>query len=518
MKKRNQQIAKISVFITSLFVICLSVTYAFINLTIGGEKRQVITAGSLELELIEDENNLTITNALPMYDEVGMIQDAFTFRLHNKGTTSVNYKVKLVDITTGEKLPLEDVRYGLVKNGKSKISSLSSLRDNVIDKGKIDGGQRIEYELRLWLREGIEDNSIVYGKSLSFKLEVEIEQEIEKPVYAMMIKRNSSTSTELFWKYSNQITSVIFENKILIPESIADDKKWDVSENQDGSVMAYIEENGTIGTTTTVAYRLHIQGNEGIAANFNSSYLFANFRYLQSIEGMEYFDTSNVTDMYSMFNGCAALTSLDLSNFDTSQVTNMNSMFKGCRGLTSLDLSNFDTSNVIGMPDMFNGCRGLTSLDLSNFDTSQVRTMLSMFYNCVSLVSLDLSNFDTSQVTNMHSMFTNCRALTSLDLSSFDTSNVMSMQAMFSDCSSLTSLYVSSFNTSNVTNMSSMFAGCRDLTSLDLSTFDMSKLKYSNSMLLNLKSDVLITVKDEDTKAQILNINGDLTNVVVKIA
>ncbi len=46
MKKRNQQIAKISVFITSLFVIFLSVTYAFINLTIGEEKRQVITAGS----------------------------------------------------------------------------------------------------------------------------------------------------------------------------------------------------------------------------------------------------------------------------------------------------------------------------------------------------------------------------------------------------------------------------------------------------------------------------------------
>ncbi len=59
---------------------------------------------SLPQGVIEDENNLTITNALPMHDEVGMIQDTFTFRLQNKGTTSVNYKVKLVDITTGEKL------------------------------------------------------------------------------------------------------------------------------------------------------------------------------------------------------------------------------------------------------------------------------------------------------------------------------------------------------------------------------------------------------------------------------
>ncbi len=196
----------------------------------------------------------------------------------------------------------------------------------MIDKGKIDGGQRIEYELRLWLREGIEDNSIVYGKSLSFKLEVEIEQEIEKPVYAMMIKRNSSTSTELCWGYRNQITSIVFENKILIPESIADDKKWDVSANQDGSVMAYIEENGAIDTTTNVAYRLHIQRNDGIAANFDSSHLFANFGNLQSIEGIEYFDTSQVTDMPSMFSGCRALTSLDLSNFDMSKLKYSSSM------------------------------------------------------------------------------------------------------------------------------------------------------------------------------------------------
>ena len=44
---------------------------------------------------------------------------------------------------------------------------------------------------------------------------------------------------------------------------------------------------------------------------------------------------------------------------NTSNVTDMHSMFCDCSGLTSLDLSNFVTSNVTSMDDMFNGCIGL---------------------------------------------------------------------------------------------------------------------------------------------------------------
>jgi len=115
-------------------------------------------------------------------------------------------------------------------------------------------------------------------------------------------------------------------------------------------------------------------------------------------------------------------------------------------------------------------------------------------------------------------MFSRCSGLTSLDLSNFDTSNVTDMRSMFSRCSGLTSLDLSNFDTSKVTNMFDMFSGCSSLTNLDLSNFDMSKLEYSSDMFSELKTDALIIVKDEGIKAQILNINGDLTNVVVKAA
>ena len=125
-------------------------------------------------------------------------------------------------------------------------------------------------------------------------------------------------------------------------------------------------------------------------------------------------NTSNVTNMKSMFNECRGLTSLDVSNFDTSNVTDMSSMFSDCSGLTSLDVSRFDTSNVTRMSSMFSYCSGLTSLDLSSFDTSKVTDMSYMFYNCISLTSLDISGWNTSNVTSMSNMFKNCNSLTTI--------------------------------------------------------------------------------------------------------
>ena len=70
---------------------------------------------------------------------------------------------------------------------------------------------------------------------------------------------------------------------------------------------------------------------------------------LQSITGMEYFNTEDVTDMQGMFLSCISLTSLDVSGFNTAKVTNMYGMFYECSSLTSLDLSNFNTANVTNM-------------------------------------------------------------------------------------------------------------------------------------------------------------------------
>ena len=65
-------------------------------------------------------------------------------------------------------------------------------------------------------------------------------------------------------------------------------------------------------------------------------------------------NTSNVTDMSFMLNGCTALTSLDVSSFDTSKVTNMSGMFIGCNKLTSLDFRKATFDKVTSYTNMFN--------------------------------------------------------------------------------------------------------------------------------------------------------------------
>ena len=85
------------------------------------------------------------------------------------------------------------------------------------------------------------------------------------------------------------------------------------------------------------------------------SYWFDASKELESIEGLEYLNTSEVTTMNCMFEFCPKLTSLNLTHFDTSNVTDMGNMFAGTTGLTTLDLSSFNTSKVTIMTNMFAG-------------------------------------------------------------------------------------------------------------------------------------------------------------------
>ena len=105
------------------------------------------------------------------------------------------------------------------------------------------------------------------------------------------------------------------------------------------------------------------------------------------IEGIEYLNTENVTNMGCMFNDCSSLTTLDVSNFDTKNVTNMNKMFCECYGLTTLDVSNFDTKNVTDMRWMFGFDSALTTIYASDkFVTTACKKGQNMFKYCTNLV------------------------------------------------------------------------------------------------------------------------------------
>lgn len=94
--------------------------------------------------------------------------------------------------------------------------------------------------------------------------------------------------------------------------------------------------------------------------------------------GLEYLNTSEVTDMTRMFYYCSVRSGLDLSHFNTEKVTSMNEMFAGCLSLNPLNFASFNTSNVTNMQGMFFKFSA-TTLDISDFNTNKVTNADRMF-------------------------------------------------------------------------------------------------------------------------------------------
>ena len=87
---------------------------------------------------------------------------------------------------------------------------------------------------------------------------------------------------------------------------------------------------------------------------------FAGLINLTTISGMEYLNTSEVTEMAAMFASCSSLTTLDLSSFNTANVINMNVMFAGCTRLTTIYVGDgWSTDAVNSSTSMFEICTSL---------------------------------------------------------------------------------------------------------------------------------------------------------------
>ena len=166
---------------------------------------------------------------------------------------------------------------------------------------------------------------------------------------------------------------------------------------------------------------------------------FCDFGNLKQIEGIENLNTTNVTEMASMFYGCSQLTSLDVTHFNTENVVHMDNMFINCSSLASLDVTHFNTENVANMGSMFDGCSSLTSLDVTNFNTANVIAMSDMFSGCSSLTSLDVTNFNTENVVWIMNIFKGCSALTTIYVSDkFVMAKAYKESVdMFKDCTNL---------------------------------------------------------------------------------
>lgn len=216
-------------------------------------------------------------------------------------------------------------------------------------------------------------------------------------------------------------------------------------------------------------------------STISMSAMFYHCTSLKSVDVSDW-DVGNVTNFFAMFKECFVLQSIKgLDNWNTTKATDMSSMFYNCTDLTSIASSNPGENPSTNVTST-SASENLGNLDFSNFRTANVQNFSYMFFACKALRSIKgLDNWNTTAATDMSYMFAYDDNLNSLDLSKFDTSQVTTFQTMFAVCEKLTSIAgLNNWNTTKANNMSSMFAYDSSLQKLDLSSFDTTNATQNN--------------------------------------
>ena len=278
--------------------------------------------------------------------------------------------------------------------------------------------------------------------------------------------------------------------------------------------------------------------------------------YLTTIEGIEYFNTENVTNMRYMFCDCSSLKSLDLTNFNTENVTDMYYMFCDCTTLESLDLTNFNTAKVTNMAGMFQRCSALKTIYASDkFVTDQVTESTCMFSDCLKLKDYTSSKEDHTYANcgptgyftygRGYAMFDNATETLTFSYkgfkpegayelneggntpewisknsyvkkvvfdASFANARPTSCNEWFFSCSNLTTIEdIEYLNTAKVTNMNYMFDNCESLKSLDLTKFNTENVTSMKFMFEACTTLTSLDVSNFNT-AKVTDINYMFSN------
>ena len=277
---------------------------------------------------------------------------------------------------------------------------------------------------------------------------------------------------------------------------------------------------------------------------------------LTTIEGIEYFNTENVTNMRYMFDDCKSLKSLDLTNFNTENVTDMYYMFAYCTSLESLDLTNFNTAKVTNMAGMFQSCSALKTIYASDkFVTGQVTESTCMFSDCLNLKDYSSSKEDHTYANcgpigyftygRGYAMFDDATGTLTFSYkgfkpegayelneggnnpewisknsyvkkvvfdASFANARPTSCNEWFFSCSNLTTIEgIEYLNTAKVTNMNYMFDNCESLKSLDLTKFNTENVTSMKFMFEACTTLTSLDVSNFNT-AKVTDINYMFSN------
>ena len=132
----------------------------------------------------------------------------------------------------------------------------------LLDSGTLSKSSTINYRLRMWVDEDY--NPQDDGGNLEFSVQINVYGLDGLSMEDRMMRTAGSEDFHTS-AYKSSITSVVTKGDTIIPESAIE--SWDISEKQNGSAIAYVEDDET-GSGT---YKLTIGGEGKIIANYDMS-------------------------------------------------------------------------------------------------------------------------------------------------------------------------------------------------------------------------------------------------------
>ena len=116
---------------------------------------------------------------------------------------------------------------------------------------------------------------------------------------------------------------------------------------------------------------------------------------------------STLTSLEYLLQDNVSLTNFTTTNWNTTQVTTMKCMFEGCSSLVNVNLRNINVENVTTMLRMFLGCSSLETLDISNWyapnltDTSNMFGVTQTTYGCPNLHTIRMDNCNSYTISKI---------------------------------------------------------------------------------------------------------------------
>ncbi|ENY68882.1 Hypothetical protein, predicted transmembrane protein, DUF285 family [Metamycoplasma auris 15026] len=199
------------------------------------------------------------------------------------------------------------------------------------------------------------------------------------------------------------------------------------------------------------------------------------FKDLESeiVEGIDQWDTSNITSMESTFWGAKKFNG-NISKWKTTKVKSFRNMFNSAESFNG-KLKDWNTENATSMNAMFTFAKTFNQ-DISKWRTEKVTDMAQMFYGAEKF-NQELKNWNVKMVADMSFMFASAKVFNQ-ELNDWKTEEVKSMRSMFEGASKFNKP-IGTWNTNNVEDMGRMFFNATSFDQ-DIKNWNTDKLKKSH--------------------------------------